>query len=65
MVWLLNTLKSQRKPIDRAFQGELEVTKLLKAEESKEDQCYDMEKKSVKFFFLSLDVPNHPLFKEQ
>lgn len=24
-----------------------------------------MEKKTVKFFFLSLDVPNHPLFKEQ
>ena len=26
---------------------------------------YSMEKKTVKFFFLTLDLPNVPLFKEQ
>ena len=41
------------------------MTKLVKNDESADNQCYDMEKKQVKFFILSLDVPSHPLFKEQ
>ena len=30
-----------------------------------ERECYNMDTRAVKFFFLSLDLPNHPLFKEQ
>ena len=65
LAWLLNSLKLHRKVIEKTFQGELEVTKMVKQNSSASDECYDMDKKTVKFFFLSLDVPSHPLFKEQ
>lgn len=65
LTWLLNSLKTHRKVVEKTFQGELQVTRLVKQGGIAADECYDMEKKVHKFFFLSLDVPNHPLFKEQ
>ena len=63
LAWLLNSLKGHKRVVEKTFQGELEVTRLEKG--SQGEECYDMDKKTVKFFFLSLDVPSHPLFKEQ
>lgn len=59
LTWLLNNLKSQSKIIEDNFQGRLTVqttlTKNGKATTSETD---------TKFFFLSLELPNVPLFKE-
>ena len=63
LAWLLNSLQAQKKIIKKTFQGEMYVTKL--ARQNAGDECYDMDSKIVKFFFLSLDLPSHPLFKEQ
>jgi len=41
----------------------MQVTTMAK--QSTAAECYDMDTKAVKFFFLSLDLPSHPLFKEQ
>ena len=38
---------------------------MAKNDTGSREECYDMDKKTVKFFFLSLDLPNHPLFKAQ
>ena len=64
LAWLINSLKSHRRVLEKTFQGEVEVTRLTKSPNAADD-CYDMEKKDTKFFFLSLDLPSHPLFKEQ
>ena len=63
LAWLLNSLQSQRKVVRKTFQGEMIVTTMQK--KSAAEEVYDMATKSVKFFFLSLDLPSHPLFKEQ
>ena len=54
-----------KRVVEKTFQGEVQVTRLTKSAGAAVDDCYDMEKKDVKFFFLSLDLPSHPLFKEQ
>ena len=71
LAWLFNTLKLQKRVIENTFQGELTITTLVKDKESEaaannqKPQSYSMENKTVKFFFLALDLPNIPLFKEQ
>ena len=62
LAWLLNSLHLERRVVERTFQGEMEVTRLERKGQAAE--CYDMETKTLKFFFLSLDLPSHPLFKE-
>ena len=72
LAWLFNSMKLHRKVIEKTFQGELEIMTLTKDKEdetsaqfNQKPASYSMDKKSVKFFFLTLDLPNVPLFKEQ
>jgi hypothetical protein len=66
----LNETKDKKKGrtiIEKTFQGELELSsitpKVLNGQKIAGE--FDLLKKSQKFFFLSPDLPNIPLFKEQ
>ena len=63
LAWLLNNLKSHQKVITENFQGQLKV-KTTTHRLSPPTKTTTTEQ-TMPFYFLSMELPNVPLFKEQ
>jgi len=63
LAWLLNNLKTHQRVIEENFQGQIKVKTLT--QKLNQPTNVSTTDSVVNFFFLSMELPNIPLFKEQ
>jgi len=66
LAWIFNAFdKEMRRVVEKTFRGTVQVT-TMKREGSTQGSTdyFHMDKKESKFFYLTLDLPTMPLFKE-